>query len=300
MTTAVPRLRWIDVYHYEANNLRVHGRCSESSHEYRRYLQVRVRNRLRKGSSRVQLSEYLEELNSTGFAINEIARIAETDPCPAPWEIGEVLAEVLLEDLENAYFPWPPSWDKRTATASLPGPDLVGFIGERGDERFVFGEVKTSNAADVLQSVIYGDDGLRHQVSRLVSSKERREILISWLVARAQGIGALQTVSNVDISKLPEEEAEAVRTIPAMFYYGVSTVYGVLMRSLSVPRSIAVTLGERFKKEDQGGEEPRVYRARKWLENQPVEVWESVRPSQATLSGEDYKRLWRVLNGMEA
>jgi hypothetical protein len=116
----------------------------------------------------------------------------------------------------------------------------------------------------------------------------------------AWGIGALQTVSNIDISKLPEEEAEAVRTIPAMFYYGVSTVYGVLMRSLSVPRSIAVTLGERFKKEDQGGEEPRVYRARKWLENQPVEVWESARPSQATLSGEDYRRLWRVLNGMEA
>jgi len=187
MTTAVPRLRWIDVYHYEANNLRVHGRRSESSHEYRRYLQARVRDRLRKGSSRVQLSEYLEELNSTGFAINEIARIAETDPCPAPWEIGEVLAEVLLEDLENAYFPWPPSWDKRTATASLPGPDLIGFIGETGDERFVFGEVKTSNAADVLRSVIYGDDGLRHQVSRLVSSKERREILISWLVVRAQG-----------------------------------------------------------------------------------------------------------------
>ena len=85
-----------------------------------------------------------------------------------------------------------------------------------------------------------------------------------------------------------------------MFYYGVSTVYGVLMRSLLVPRSIAVTLGERFKKEDQGGEEPRVNRARKWLENQPVEVWESARPSQATLSGEDYRRLWRVLNGMEA
>ena len=65
MTIAVLRLRWIDVYHYEANNLRVHGRRSESSHEYRRYMQLRVRDRLRKGSSRVQLSEYLEESITT-------------------------------------------------------------------------------------------------------------------------------------------------------------------------------------------------------------------------------------------
>ena len=106
---------------------------------------------------------------------------------PAPWEIGEVLAEVLMEDTERAEFPWPPSWDKRSATASLPGPDLIGFLRDERSECFLFGEVKSSDADDVQASVIYGDDGLRRQIERLLSSEDRRQLLISWLFVRARG-----------------------------------------------------------------------------------------------------------------
>jgi len=56
-----------------------------------------------------------------------IETVASTEPTRKPWQVGEILAEVLLEDTENATFPWPPSWDKRTASASLPGPDIIGF-----------------------------------------------------------------------------------------------------------------------------------------------------------------------------
>jgi hypothetical protein len=187
MNGVEPRLNWIDAYRHDGGHLRVQGRRVESTHECRRYIQNRVRERVRRGSTRVQLRDYLEELQSTGFSLQNIQAVAKEDPSLAPWEIGEVLAETFLEDTEQALFPWPPSWDKRTATASLPGPDLIGFHGAEGEECFLFGEAKSSDAEDVQNSVIYGDDGLRAQLERLLSSEDRRHVLIAWLAVRAEG-----------------------------------------------------------------------------------------------------------------
>jgi hypothetical protein len=128
----------------------------------------------------------MSELTSTGFATANLVAVSAAEVALAPWEIGEVLAEVLLEQTEQAEFPWPPSWDKRSATASLPGPDLIGFLGDEGSECFLFGEVKSSDAEDVRASVINGDDGLRRQIERLLSSEDRRQLLISWLCVRAR------------------------------------------------------------------------------------------------------------------
>ncbi|OFW59699.1 MAG: hypothetical protein A2133_09770 [Actinobacteria bacterium RBG_16_64_13] len=182
-------LRWEDVYRHDDGRLRVHGRRTTSTHEFRRFVQSRVRERLRRASAREQLREYLSELTSTGFAIANLSAVSPAEVALAPWEIGEVLAEVLLEETERAEFPWPPFWDKRSATASLPGPDLVGFLGEEGSECFLFGEVKSSDADDVRASVINGDDGLRRQIERLLTSENRRQLLISWLCVRANGQG---------------------------------------------------------------------------------------------------------------
>jgi hypothetical protein len=118
--------------------------------------------------------------------------------------------------------------------------------------------------------------------------------------AGAWGLAAIQAASGLDVSNLPQDQAEALRTVPAMVFYGVPTVHGVLMRALGVPRSIATPIGDRFKAEDPGGPTPRVTRARKWLEEQPPSAWEKSRPLGATMSGEDYHRVWRVLNGAEA
>ena len=180
-------LRWEDIYRHEGPGLRILGRLTASTHEFRRYMQVRVRERLRRSSSREQLREYVSGLASTGFATTTLDEVSIDKVPLAPWEIGEVLAEVLLEDTEQAEFPWPPSWDKRSATASLPGPDLIGFLGNEGSESFLFGEVKASDADDVHASVIRGSDGLRRQIERLLSSEDRRQLLISWLWVRVRG-----------------------------------------------------------------------------------------------------------------
>jgi len=180
-------LRWEDAYREEGPSLRVHGRKNTSTHEFRRFIQSRVRERLRRASTREELREYVRELTGTGFATANLGALSGEEVALAPWEIGEVLAEVLLEETEGAHFPWPTSWDKRSATASLPGPDLIGFLGEDGSECFLFGEVKTSDADDVHASVIYGEDGLRAQIERLLNSEQRRQLLIAWLCVRARG-----------------------------------------------------------------------------------------------------------------
>lgn len=179
-------LRWEDVYRHAGPVLRVHGRRNTSTHEFRRFIQSRVRDRLRRADAREQLREYVTELTSTGFATANLSALSSDEVALAPWQIGEVLAEVLLEETERAAFPWPPSWDKRSATASLPGPDLIGFIGEDGSECFLFGEVKTSDAVDIHASVMHGDDGLGRQIERLLTSQDRRQLLISWLCVRAK------------------------------------------------------------------------------------------------------------------
>ena len=185
--SAAATLRWEDAYRHDSPRLRVHGRRTASTHEFRRYVQSGVRDRLRRASPRDQLRDYLKELTSTGFSIANLESVSREEAALAPWEIGEVLAELLLEETEHAMFPWPPAWDKRSATASLPGPDLIGFLGDEGTERFLFGEVKSSDAEDVHASVIYGDDGLRNQIDRLLASEDRRQVLISWLFVRAEG-----------------------------------------------------------------------------------------------------------------
>jgi hypothetical protein len=98
-----------------------------------------------------------------------------------------MFAEAVLEDLHEAAFPWPTSLDKRTPSASLPGPDLVGFH-RKVHLGFFFGEVKSSSESDCPPQVVAsGDDCLLRQLRRLVTSSEHRQQLIQWLLVRARG-----------------------------------------------------------------------------------------------------------------
>jgi hypothetical protein len=115
------------------------------------------------------------------------------------------------------------------------------------------------------------------------------------------GLAALQRLSGVDVDQLSEEQKEQFVTLPAMVYYGCDTVDGVLMRTLGVPRGVAVGMGEAFRRAHgaTGGEETRLARARSWLREAGVEVWEEARLARHALSGRDYRNVWRVLNGEE-
>ena len=79
----------------------------------------------------------------------------------------------------------------------------------------------------------------------------------------------MQTLAGVNLTELSTDEVEALRSVPAMIFYGVPTVQGVLMRTLAVPRSVAVGMGERFKAEDAPGPVSRL-RARVHLARGPA------------------------------
>ncbi len=114
------------------------------------------------------------------------------------------------------------------------------------------------------------------------------------------GLGAIQSLAGVDLSSLPRTEQEAFRTLPSMIYFGCSTVEGVLMRSLNVPRSVSVPLGDAFRADTSSDSSPgtRRERARSWIRDAKRAVWDKAARA-SRLSGKDCRNLWQILNGRE-
>ncbi len=108
------------------------------------------------------------------------------------------------------------------------------------------------------------------------------------------------TVTDIMESTLQPEEQEAFRTLPAMIYYGCSSVEGVLMRTLNVPRSISTQLGGAFKVAETQALEgiTRLEKARGWLTGIKIQVWDKASNTR-NLSGKDSRNLWLILNGQE-
>lgn len=115
------------------------------------------------------------------------------------------------------------------------------------------------------------------------------------------GFAALQQLptSGVDWDTLSETDKKRMANLPAYLHYGVNTDGGVLMRKNNVPRSIANQLGELYN-DYTGGEifnQP-TSAVSEWINHQPVETWERVRPVNSRLTGNDYRRIWMKLNGL--
>jgi replicative superfamily II helicase len=115
------------------------------------------------------------------------------------------------------------------------------------------------------------------------------------------GLAALQKMptSGINWERLSEIEKKRMANLPAYLHYGVNTDEGVLMRKNNVPRSIANRLG-RLYNEAVNGEifsQP-TDSVDNWLRGQGRDTWDSVRPAGSRLSGEDYKRVWEKLNGI--
>jgi len=116
----------------------------------------------------------------------------------------------------------------------------------------------------------------------------------------AWGVGALQAMSDLELSKLPPETAAEVRSIPSMIYYGVPTVSAVLMRSLGVPRSMSVALGSKFSAETEIQPGPRLQKARSWLASTPSETWSQLANEMGlAVEGKVLHRAWSIISGQD-
>lgn len=110
------------------------------------------------------------------------------------------------------------------------------------------------------------------------------------------GMSALSRLSGIDFDRLSDTEKRQINMIPAMIYHGVQSEEGVLLRMNSVPRTIAESLGSVMK--DSVSKDYRtVQDARSFLKQSDISAWEKAVPQTSSLSGEEYKRIWKILSG---
>lgn len=164
------------------------GLSIPDSDEFHRYLQERVRARLEDADEEDQPSfeEEIRALAKTGVAVGTVERLLAAKPTKKPWQVGETLAECLLSEKYGVQWPWNNERDKRTPRASLPGADLVGFVEYDGEILIAIGEVKTSNDASTPPNVMYGGEGMIHQLDELASRIEIHLALLAWLCHRCR------------------------------------------------------------------------------------------------------------------
>ena len=151
------------------------------------YLVGYVRARLLDEETNLPFQSDLAALASSDMAIDTLRRILQASaPDPEPWEIGESLAECLLEEEHDIKWPWNMERDKRTRKACLPGADLIGFIKTDDTTIFVLGEVKTSEDKASPPNIMYGRSGMIYQLDRLANNLQIHYSLIKWLWVRCK------------------------------------------------------------------------------------------------------------------
>lgn len=133
-----------------------------------------------------EITSKLQDLSSTGASAEWLASFLEDAVSRElrPWQVGEAIAEAILEGSQDVVLPWNNRRDERNPRASLPGADLVGLSDERPGARFVFGEVKSSSDTRSPPSVLTGKSGMDQQLERLIDDRQLRLTLIKWLAAR--------------------------------------------------------------------------------------------------------------------
>ena len=110
------------------------------------------------------------------------------------------------------------------------------------------------------------------------------------------GMSALSRLSGIDFDQLSDSEKRQINMIPAMIYHGVQSEEAVLLRMNSVPRSIAESLGT-IMKDSVSNEHCTVHDARSFLQKSDSSIWENAIPQASPLSGDEYKKVWKILSG---
>jgi hypothetical protein len=183
---------------------------------FRLYLASEVRARLHDEEERARLEADLLALAKSDMATETLKALLSAVPDREPWEVGEALAECVLAD-QGARWPSHTDRDKRTPKASLPGADIVGFIGDGADARLAIGEVKTSAHADAPPSVMIGRSGMIHQLDELAGRVDVHRCLVQWLGSRCRGT-PLHSVYQVAVRRYLESGGKDI------------TLFGLLIR----------------------------------------------------------------------
>jgi len=215
------------------------------------------------------LSELLEGLTETEFEQQEIRRILNNNNRPESWRIGEALAETYLTRHKECRFPWPDGRDERKSGSSLPGADLVGFQQNEENDRFAFGEVKTSHERQYPPGTMYGRTGLKKQLEDLKDNIHIRDDLVKYLGHRAsnsswqqcyQNASKRYIQDNTDVSLFgvlvrdvdPNQDDLRVRI--TNLSQNCPAAMSIDLLALYLPHESIDALGEKIMESRQGGE----------------------------------------------
>ncbi|MHB1950427.1 MAG: hypothetical protein ACYCQK_03015 [Acidiferrobacteraceae bacterium] len=162
------------------------GRCVKDAAHFKSFVQDVVR--LRVADTESSFDADLRGLVTTGMGTEFVERLLKAVPEPKDWEVGEALAECVLQSNSGreVHWPWNTVRDRRTPRASLPGADLVGFYRNGEAVTLLFGEVKTSSDAGTPPNVMYGGSGMTWQLEESATRLDIQHTLLKWLYSRCQ------------------------------------------------------------------------------------------------------------------
>ncbi|MDG3440150.1 hypothetical protein [Nitrospirillum amazonense] len=144
---------------------------------------------MKDAAASINFAADMQALVTSDMAAQTVSEILEADPNTLNWEIGEAFAECILAESDDATWPWHEGRDLKTPKASLPGADIVGFVGDNQDACFLFGEVKTSSDISTPPGVLSGRSGLIHQVDTLANNARIKSCLVKYLYHRCVNTG---------------------------------------------------------------------------------------------------------------
>jgi len=164
------------------------GKRASDSDEFCTFLRGAVWARLTDADQAARFESDLRAVAATEMAVSTLEQVLLSSRSERePWEIGEALAECLLEEGAGVRWPWNMERDKRTPKASLLGADLIGFVETDGGMLLLVGEVKTSSDASNPPGVMTGRSGMVHQLDTLATDLEIQSCLLRWLHHRCLG-----------------------------------------------------------------------------------------------------------------
>jgi len=172
----------------------MNGYCGISfnnENDFKALLCTDVKNRLIDEPERQDCLSTLKYLQSdTGFSSSQnllldIQSLSNNNINVKYFEIGEAIAEVVLESNFECRFLWNKRRDSKNPEANQTGADLVGFIEHKDELLFLFGEVKTSSEEENPPQVMtQKGTGMISQLKELYSNHQKRFDLIRYLLSK--------------------------------------------------------------------------------------------------------------------
>ena len=159
--------------------------------------------------------------------------------------------------------------DKAPFNPKLASKVLIGWV--NGDKLGTMSEIHPSFASEKNAS---------QRVSEFVRYMNNMRFKASW------GLSALEGIVRGNVDELKDSY------IPSYVYYGVKDPKSLAMRMLGVPRSLSVSLSQLIEGDVN---EYSFSRLRKIMSEMPNRDWDTYRPQGSSLSGEEWKRIVKIL-----